>query len=145
MVRLLLALAMVVSARLWAAGAAADVSRQVRDLNLDPEECYRIHDVSFSREEIRLFLADGYLIFSKPIGGIRTAAVFAADVAGGDAEILVFPPHRDERLSLAAFTRRRLSMCCSMSLTLAAAAAVQNTVLAWVNCLASSSRFFRMA
>ena len=103
MLRLALALALLVSTRLWAAGMA-DLARQVRGLALDPEECYRVRDLNFSKDDIRFFLTDGYLIFAKPIQGVRVAAVFVADVEGGDAEVIVFPPHRSERMSLASFT-----------------------------------------
>ena len=41
----------------------------------------------------------------KPVQGRRIAAVFAADVDGGDAELMVFPPHTSERMSLAQFTK----------------------------------------
>ncbi|MEK7752633.1 MAG: hypothetical protein AAB654_12005, partial [Acidobacteriota bacterium] len=69
-----------------------------------PEQCYRIRDISFSKEDIRIYLTDGYLIFGKPVNGRRITAVFSADVEGGDAELLVMPPTRSERLSLATFT-----------------------------------------
>jgi hypothetical protein len=103
MLRRALVFGILVSIHLWAAGLA-DVTRQVRNLTLDPEECYRVRDLNFSKDDIRFFLTDGYLIFAKPIQGVRLAAVFAADVEGGDAEVIVFPPHRSERMSLASFT-----------------------------------------
>jgi hypothetical protein len=37
--------------------------------------------------------------------GRSLAAVFVADVPGGDAELMVFPPHSSERRSLASFTK----------------------------------------
>ncbi|HMC59855.1 MAG TPA: M1 family aminopeptidase, partial [Candidatus Solibacter sp.] len=46
---------------------------------------------------------DGHLIFSKPVAGRRVAAVFAADVEGGDGEVILMPPDRAERRSLAAY------------------------------------------
>src|SRR5262249_35868574 len=48
---------------------------------------------------------DGYLIFSKPIDGNRRSAVFTAEVEGGDGEVLLLPPYRGERQSLAMFTQ----------------------------------------
>jgi len=89
---------------LAAADHAAGVSRQAREAGLDPEQCYRVRDISFSKEDIRIYLTDGYLIFGKPVNGRRITAVFSADVEGGDAELLVMPPNRSERLSLATFT-----------------------------------------
>ena len=89
---------------LAAADRAAGVSRQAREAGLDPEQCYRVRDISFSKEDLRIYLTDGYLIFGKPVNGRRITAVFSADVEGGDAELLVMPPTRSERLSLATFT-----------------------------------------
>ena len=43
-------------------------------------------------------------MFSKPVAGERIAAIFTADVEGGDGEILLLPPQRGERQSLARFT-----------------------------------------
>jgi hypothetical protein len=85
-------------------GKAADLANQLRSAGLDGEECYRVRDLSFSKQDIRLYLTDGYLIFGKAVDGRRHSAVFVADDDGGDAEILLFPPNRSERLSLARAT-----------------------------------------
>ena len=69
------------------------------------EQCYRVRDLSFQREDVKIYLNEGHLIFLKPVQGRRIAAVFAADVDGGDAELMVFPPHTSERMSLAQFTK----------------------------------------
>ena len=103
MIRRLILLALAPLA-LAAADPAAGVSRQAREAGLDPEQCYRVRDISFSKEDIRIYLTDGYLIFGRPVNGRRITAVFSADVEGGDAELLVMPPTRSERLSLATFT-----------------------------------------
>ncbi len=84
--------------------SAADVAREVREISLDAGECYRVRDLALPRDEARFFLTDGYLIFAKPVAGVRMAAVFTADVEGGDAEVLVLPPNRGERRSLASYT-----------------------------------------
>lgn len=89
-------------AALASAGAAA---REVLAAGLDPEQCYRVRELHFSREDLRFYLTDGYLIFGKPVAGSRVSAVFSADVEGGDAELLLFPPHRSERRSLAFFAQ----------------------------------------
>ncbi|MBI4876365.1 MAG: hypothetical protein HY822_17145 [Acidobacteria bacterium] len=89
---------------LLAADSAAELARMAREAGLDPAECYRIRDLNFSKEDVRLYLTDGYLILGKPVAGRRISAVFSADVEGGDGEILVLPPNRSERLSLANFT-----------------------------------------
>ncbi|MCS6951462.1 MAG: M1 family aminopeptidase [Bryobacterales bacterium] len=89
---------------MWAAETTAELARQARELALDPEQCYRVRDLRLLREDIRLYLTDGYLVFARPVNGRTLAAVFDGDVEGGDAEILLLPPQRDERLSLAAAT-----------------------------------------
>ena len=92
--------------RLFAASpGAAEFTRSLRGMALDPAACYRVRDVSFEKEDIRLFLTEGYLIFSKPVMGRRLAAVFTADVDGGDGEVILIPPARGERQSLASFTQ----------------------------------------
>ena len=50
-------------------------------------------------------MTEGYLIFSKPLMGQRLAAIFTADVEGGDGEVILIPPTRGERQSLASFTQ----------------------------------------
>jgi Peptidase family M1 domain len=84
-------------------GTAADVARAVRENSFDRDECYRVRDLTFLKEDIRVYLTDGYLIFSKPVAGRRVAAVFSTDVEGGDGEVILLPPDRAERRSLAAF------------------------------------------
>jgi len=95
---------LLLSVCLHAATTLTDLSRQIREASLDPDECYRVRDISFSKDDARLYLTDGYLIFGKPIGGVRTSAVFTTEVEGGDAELLVIAPSRGERQSLAAAT-----------------------------------------
>ena len=84
-------------------GTAADIARAVRENGFDRDECYRVRDLTLTKEDIRVYLTDGYLIFSKPVAGRRMAAVFSADVEGGDGEVILLPPDRAERSSLAAF------------------------------------------
>jgi hypothetical protein len=85
--------------------SAADLERDIRQIALDPAECYRVRDLSFTRDDVRLYFNEGYLIFSKPVMGQRLSAVFTADaVEGGDGEVIVIPPSRSERQSLANFT-----------------------------------------
>lgn len=77
--------------------------RAIREDALDPAACYRVRDLSFAKEDVRVYLNEGYLIFTKPVEGRRTAALFSADVEGGDGEVIVLPPTRSERESLARF------------------------------------------
>ncbi len=102
MVRLLILLALLLPVPATA-GTAADTARAVRENSFDRDECYRVRDLSFIKEDLRVYLTDGHLIFSKPTAGRRVAAVFTADVEGGDGEVILFPPDRAERRSLAAF------------------------------------------
>jgi len=89
----------------WAAGpSAAETARAVREAGLDPIQCYRVRDLSLYKEDIKLYFNDGYLIFSKPVAGERIAAIFTSEVEGGDGEVLLLPPLRGERQSLARFT-----------------------------------------
>ncbi len=94
-----------VFARSKAASPAAEIARQVRSAQLDPTECYRVRDLSLAKEDLKLYFNEGYLIFSKPVNGERISAVFSADVEGGDGEVLLLPPYRGERVSLARFTK----------------------------------------
>lgn len=83
-------------------GRAAAIGAQLRTEGFDRQQCYRVRDLALVRDEVRLYFTDGYLMLAKPINGRRTAAVFIADEEG-DAEVLVMPPLRSERLSLANF------------------------------------------
>jgi hypothetical protein len=86
-----------------AAGTGADVARAIRENSFDHEECYRIRDFSIVKDDLKIYLTDGHLIFAKPVAGRRIAAVFTADVEGGDGEVILLPPNRAERTSLAAY------------------------------------------
>jgi len=97
-------LALVCCAAARAGGRAADLARQIRENSFDPQECYRVRDLHLEKEDIRIYLTDGHLIFSKPVAGRRYAAIFTADVEGGDGEVILLPPNRAERSSLASYT-----------------------------------------
>jgi len=83
--------------------AAADLGKRVLAAGLDPAECYRVRDLDLSEEDIRFYLTDGYLMFGKPVEGAPLTAVFSADTDGGDAEVLLLPPDRSERKTMAAY------------------------------------------
>ncbi len=85
--------------------SAAEMARSIHEATLDPGECYRVRDLSFRKDDVRMYFTDGYLIFSKPAAGQRTSAVFTTDVEGGDGEVILLPPTRGERQSLASFTQ----------------------------------------
>ena len=86
------------------AGVGADLARQIR-ADLDPQECYRVRDLTLVKEDLRLYLTDGVLLFGKHSGDDPVSALFVAGLQGGDGEILALPPDRGERQSLATFTR----------------------------------------
>ncbi len=87
------------------AGPAADVAKAIRETGFDPGECYRVRDLTLFKEDIRIYLTDGHLIFSRPVSGRPIAAVFAADTEMGDGEVLLLPPDHAERRSLAAYIK----------------------------------------
>ena len=97
-------LALVLLSRLpLEAGTAADVARAIRENSFDREECYRVRDLTLVREDLHIYLTAGYLIFSKPVAGRPIAAVFMADTDSGDGEVMLLPPDRAERRSLATY------------------------------------------
>ena len=98
-------LPLLISTALYGADGAAAVARQLHSAELNESECFRVRDLAFQRDEAKFYLTEGHLIFSKPVGGRRFAAVFTADVPGGDAEIILLPPHKSERMSLAALAK----------------------------------------
>lgn len=106
-VKYLLALLLLVVVCLQAAdqSSAAAVARALQEAGLDPEQCYRVRDLAFQKDEAKFYLTEGHLIFARPVEGRRFAAVFTADGPGGDGEVLLMPPHRSERQSMAAFTQ----------------------------------------
>ena len=104
MLRLLPALVLLASLRPAFALTAADVGDQIQQISLDPAECYRVLDLNFNKEDVKVYLASGYLVFSKPVQGVRLGALFVANAEAGDADILLLPPTRSERSSLNTFT-----------------------------------------
>jgi len=92
------------AAHLLFAGAASDLSKQIAEAGLNPDDCYRVRDLTLVKEDLRFYFTDGYIVFGKPIGGAPISAVFVTSLQGGDAEVLALPPTRSERQSLAGFT-----------------------------------------
>ena len=101
--RRLLVLAFFVHGTLLA-GVGADFVRALHESTFDRNECYRVRDITIVKDDLKIYLTDGHLIFSKAIDGHRIAAAFAADVEGGDGEVILLPPNRAERTSLASYT-----------------------------------------
>ena len=86
------------------AQSAHDLGTAIRKTEFDPEQCYRVRDLSFTREDLRFYFNDGHIIFARPAAGRVFAALFMAAEEHGDAELLLLPPSRGERVSLASFT-----------------------------------------
>lgn len=86
---------------LCGAETAATLSTQLRQMSLDAGTCYRVRDLVIEREDARIYLTDGHLIFGVPIGGKRVVAVYSGNETGDDAEVLLRPPDRGERTALA--------------------------------------------
>ena len=104
MFRFLPALILLASVRPACALTAADLDDEIQHTALDPAECYRVLDLNFNKEDVKVYLGSGYLVFSKPVQGMHLGAVFVANSEGGDADVLLLPPTRSERSSLATFT-----------------------------------------
>ena len=71
---------------------------------LDPQQCFRVRDVFLEREELKLYLTDGHLIFAEQYRGRDIAALFVKTEPNDTAEILVIPPTTRERQSVARYT-----------------------------------------
>ena len=84
------------------ARSAASLGKLILESGLDPNECYRVRDLELPVEDVHFYFTEGYLIFGKPVEGAPLFAVFASDVEGGDAEVLLIPPDRSERQTMAA-------------------------------------------
>ncbi len=87
-----------------AAVSAAAVGTAVAHMELDAGECYRVLDLNFAKQDAHIYFTSGWLVFAKPINGITPGAVFSTDIEAGDGELLLMPPTRSERMSLAKFT-----------------------------------------
>jgi len=83
---------------------AATVAAALKEIAFDPAQCWRVRDLALTREDIKLYLTDGFVLLSKPLDGRPIAALFWAEVEGGDGEIIVLPPSAGERQSLVRFT-----------------------------------------
>jgi hypothetical protein len=83
---------------------ASDLAQQVLSASLNPAECYHVRDVEIHQQDVTFYLTEGYLMFSTPVNGAPISAVFSTDVEGGDGEVVLLPPDRAERQTLASFT-----------------------------------------
>jgi hypothetical protein len=78
---------------------AASLYGELLNPVLAPSDVHGIRDVAIEREDIHIALSDGTLGLTRAVDGHVTGAVFE-----GTGEILLLPPNRAERVSLAFFT-----------------------------------------
>jgi hypothetical protein len=77
---------------------AVTLYHSLRDLGLDAARVYEIRDAGLDRGEIHITLNSGTIAFSQSVEGRVTGAFF-----NGDGEVLLVPPNRVERASMALF------------------------------------------
>ena len=77
---------------------------EIQHVSLDPAECYRVLDLNFNKEDVKVYLASGYLVFTKPSARHAPGSGVRCQRRSGDADVLLLPPTRSERSSLATFT-----------------------------------------
>ncbi len=82
-----------------APGPAETLYTQLGDVGLDPSRVFHIRDASIDRGAVHITLNDGTIAFTQDVAGKVTGAFFE-----GDGEVLVSPPNRVERASMALFT-----------------------------------------
>jgi hypothetical protein len=72
---------------------------KLRSVGLDAHKIFKIREAYLDRASMHISLDDGTIAFTESVGGKITGAFFH-----GDGEILLAPPNRVERTSLAVFT-----------------------------------------
>ena len=77
----------------------AGLYARLRSVGLDDKRVYRVRGASIDRPNLHLVLDDGVLAFTEDICGRTTGAYFE-----GEGEVLLRPPNKVERGSLALFT-----------------------------------------
>jgi hypothetical protein len=78
---------------------ASELYTQLRTVGLDKGRVYHVRDAVIDRNSLHISLQDGRIGFTTDICGRITGAFFE-----GDGEVLLRPPNRNERASLALFT-----------------------------------------
>jgi peptidase M1-like protein len=81
-----------------ASGAVA-LYRELLNPSFDAKDVYTVREVSILREDLHISLSDGTIALVRDVNGHVTGAVFE-----GVGEVLLVPPNRAERTSLALFT-----------------------------------------
>ena len=73
--------------------------RELLNPSFDAKDVYQVREVSFLLEDLHISLSDGTVAFVREVNGHITGAMFE-----GVGEVLLVPPNRAERTSLALFT-----------------------------------------
>src|SRR5947209_14486816 len=79
-------------------GAVA-LYRELLNPFLDAKDVYKVREVSIMMEDLHISISDGTIAFVREVNGRITGAMFE-----GVGEVLLVPPNRAERTSLALFT-----------------------------------------
>ena len=81
------------------APSAQALYRQLHSVGLDTAQVFVVRDANLQRGELHISLDNGTLAFTKAVEGHITGAFFS-----GEGEVLLMPPDRAERVSMALFT-----------------------------------------
>jgi hypothetical protein len=79
-------------------GAVA-LYRELLNPSFDAKDVYQVREVSIMMEDLHISISDGTIAFVREVNGHITGAMFE-----GMGEVLLVPPNRAERTSLALFT-----------------------------------------
>src|SRR3981081_1340769 len=79
--------------------SAESLYLKLSNTGLDKSRVYHLRDASIDRPTFQITLNDGTIAFTEDVAGRVTGAFFE-----GDGEILLSPPNRYERASMALFT-----------------------------------------
>jgi Peptidase family M1 domain len=82
-----------------APSGAVALCRELLAPSFDPKDVYIVREVSILREDLHISISDGTMALLRAVNGHVTGAVFE-----GVGEVLLVPPNRAERTSLALFT-----------------------------------------
>jgi hypothetical protein len=104
MSRLVMALFLLAASASAAAAAEPDaVLNQLAKIRLDRARVLSVRDITLVRDALSISLNRGALVFTEPVEGRVTGAVFI-----GSGDLLVIPPDRAERQQLFRFTKSAL-------------------------------------
>ncbi|MGZ4878764.1 MAG: hypothetical protein ACXVIO_11225, partial [Candidatus Angelobacter sp.] len=79
--------------------SAVALYRELLNPSIDAKDVYQVREVSILLEDLHISISDGTMAFVREVNGHITGAMFE-----GVGEVLLVPPNRAERTSLALFT-----------------------------------------